>query len=122
MTACFLWHRVSPLFARSLEFLPNLHTLEIGLAGYYPLAPPFGNALNGVKLPQIKALILPPIAHILVKHCPNVEDIDWVIGEHTVIPYEFLRSLMSTRDSKVKRLAIPLVSPGNPSSKRSSTP
>jgi len=117
MTARFLWDLVSPLFVRSLEFLPNLHTLEIGPVNYHPFSPPFGNALDGVKLPQIKVLILPPIAHILVKHCPNVEAVDWVIGEHTVIPYEFLRSLMSTQDSKIKRLAIPLVSSGNPSRK-----
>jgi len=118
----FLMDPVGPVFARSLEFLPNLHTLEIWLAGYHPLAPPFRNALSGIKLPQIKALILPPIARTLVKHCPNVEDVYWVIEEQGVTSDESLWSLTSIQDSKIKRLAIPLVSPGNPSRKRSSTP
>ena len=47
------------MFITCLESLPNLHTLEIGFVDYYPRAPLLENVLKGVKLPQIKTLILP---------------------------------------------------------------
>jgi len=78
-------------------------------------------ALKGVKLPQIKTLILPPAAHPFLKHCPNVEDVDWVVGDEYTTSDEFLGSLASIRDSKIKRLAIPLVLEGNPPRKYFST-
>jgi len=107
-------------FIKCLESLPNLHTLEIGseediwsLSSRY-----LRRALMFVKLPQIKTLILPPAAHHLLKPCTNVEDVDWVIGSRpAVIPDGFLRSLASIRDSKIKRMAIPLILPGSPSRK-----
>jgi len=107
-------------FTECLESLPNLHTLEIGseedtwlLSSRY-----FRQALMFAKLPQIKALILPPSAHHFLKPCTNVEDVDWVVGSRpAVISDEFLRSLASIQDSKIKRMAIPLILPGSPSRK-----
>ena len=113
-------HDLPPYLAtniRSLESLPNLHTLEIGFQrDQYRCSPPEG-ALEGVKLFQIKTLVLPPTAHLLLKHCPNVEVVDWIIGDKTVTSDKFLESLASIQDSKIKRLAIPLVLYGNPSRK-----
>lgn len=109
-----------PPFVRCLESLPNLHTLEIG-QGDNSIATPLENAVKRIQLPQIKTLILPPTAHPLLRPCHNVEDVVWVIRDNTISSDEFLESLASNRDSKVKRLAIPLVSWGNPSRKRSNT-
>ena len=107
-------------FIKCLGSLQNLHTLEIGHEVGYNVSPPRPK-FKGVKLPQIKTLILPPAAHPLLERCPNVEDVNWVIGGRAVSSYEFLGSLALIRDSKIKRLVIPLVLSGNPSSKRSFT-
>jgi len=112
MTVRYLWHKAGSVLVECLESLPNLHTLEIWLADYCQHTPLLKDALKGVKLPQIKTLVLPPVAHLLVEHCPNVEDVDWVTGGQTVTSSEFLASI---QHSKIKRLAIPLVSPGDPS-------
>ena len=71
-------------------------------------------ALEGVNLPQIKTLILPPNTYPLLQHCPNVEDVICTPRETGISYDDFFRSLMSNRDSKLKRLAIPLVLPPNP--------
>lgn len=106
-------------FIKCLESLPSLHTLEIGQDDECITTPLGRNALKlkRVNLPQIKTLILPPAAHLLLKYCPNVEDVNWVIGNMPIPSGGFLGSLASIRDSKVKRLTISLVLPGNPSSK-----
>ena len=109
----FLWDG-EPTFVECLESLPNLHTLEIGLVGTSPRTMLLRKALRRVKLPQIKTLILPPAAHPLLKHCPDVEIVDWLIGDIITTSSEFLRPLASIRDSKIKRLAIPLVLSGTP--------
>ena len=98
-----------PLFVKCLEFLPNLLTLEIAWSGV-PLCRKLRKALKHVQLPQIKTLILPATAHPLLEHCPEVEDVVCVIGGRCVSSEEFLGSLASNRDSKVRRLAIPLTS------------
>ena len=106
-----------PMFVECLKSLPNLHTLEIGLVYERPRTILLKEALKGLKLPQIETLILPPAAHPLLEHCPNVEDVDWVIGDKRITSDEFLGSLASIQGSKIKRLAIPLVLEGNPSRK-----
>ena len=110
-------------FARCLESLPNLHTLEIGwMDGSY--ARLLGNALSGVELPQIKTLILPPAACALLRHCPSVEDVVYVVGGATSYNYQlvdFLSWLASNKNSKVRRLAIPLASWDNRTSKQFSS-
>lgn len=103
-------------FVKCLEFLPNLHTLEIAWAGGH-ITIPLEDALKSVKLPQIRTLILPPTAHPLLRNCHNVEDVVCVVGDEVISSDEFLASLTSNRDSKVERLAIPLVSWDDPSRK-----
>ena len=114
MTVRSAWDAAA-MFVECLKSLPNLHTLEIGVVYHSPK--PFKEALKRVELPQIKTLILPPAAHTLLKHCPNVEDVDWVTRDGYGTSDEFLGSLGSARDSKIKQLAIPLVLTGNPSRK-----
>ena len=104
-------------FAKCLESLPNLHTLEMGRIDCYP-TPPLENALGRLKLPQVKALIVPPHVYPLLRNCRNVEDVACVFEGGGVIYFnEFCESLISNPDSKVKRLAIPLISCKDPSSK-----
>ena len=72
-------------------------------------------ALKGVKLLQIRTLVLPPTAYPLLQHCRNVEDVVCVAGRGTTPTDGFLESFESNQDSNVKRLAIPLVLWPNPS-------
>ena len=117
MTVGLAWSRSNfPPFVRCLQSLPNLHTLEIGRADNFSPTP-LKSALKGVKLPQIRTLILPPFAYPLLQHCSEVEDVVCVVNFQTVSSDEFLGSLASNQDSKVMRLAIPLVMWTNPSSK-----
>ena len=104
---------IIPLFVKCLESLPNLHTLEMKSAE--GTTTPLHKALKGVKLPQIKTLILPPAAHPLLQHCWDVEEVVCVVRRDTAHSGEFLGSLASNRDSKVMRLTIPLVLWDNPS-------
>ena len=71
-----------PLFVKCLESFPNLHTLSIVSVGDYITAP-LKNALEGIELPQIKSLILPPAAYPLLQHCRNVEDVAFAVGRQT---------------------------------------
>ena len=116
MTVHLLGNQAVPQFVGCLKVLPNLHTLEIGSAEGDPDPVLLKKALGWIKLPQIKALIIPESAHPILKHCRNVEDVVYVIADKPVTSDEFLRSLTSSRGSKVKRLAIPIAFPGNPSS------
>jgi len=115
MTVHFLGDQAIRSFVQCLELLPNLHTLEIGSSGNGPDAALLKTALRRVRLSQIKTLIIPESAHPLLEHCPSVEDVVWVITDKSVTSNEFLRSLTSNRFSKVKRLAVPLALPSNPS-------
>ena len=97
-----------PLFVKCLKSLPNLHTLSIGSIHAFHTTP-LEEALKGVKLPQIKTLVLPSAAYPLLQRCHDVEDVVCTITDITRPPGdEFLRSLMSDPDSKLKRLTIPL--------------
>ena len=117
MSVGFMWGDTNlPPFIRCLESLQNLHTLEIGLVNE-SITTPLKNALEGIKLPQIKTLILHPATYPLLQCCYNVEDVVCVVRDATISSDEFLGSLASNRDSKVRRLAIPLFSWGNPSRK-----
>jgi len=107
-------------FVKCLESLPNLHTLEVG-CGLSSITTSLKNALDGVQLPQIKALIMSAPFYPLLEHCHNVEDVVWLVEYRTVSSDEVLGSLASNQDSKVKRLAIPLFSWGHSSRKRCGT-
>ena len=107
----------SPLFVKCLKSLPNLHTLEVGKWADNTTTAPLKKALGRVKLPQIKTLIIPPAAHPLLRHCHDVEEIVCVTMTKPRISHGFLESLASNRDSKIKRLVIPLTLWPDPSRK-----
>jgi hypothetical protein len=108
-------------FVRCLGALPNLQTLDISSWEGDYITTALEDALGCVELPQIMTLILPPPTYPLLKHCRNVEDVICVIRDKAVSSDEFLGSLASNQDSKVKRLAIPLFSLDNPSREQPST-
>ena len=122
MTVHYLADQVVHPFAQCLSSLPNLHTLKLGSFGGGPDTALLKAALGRIRFPRIKTLIIPEPAHPLLEHCPNVEDVVWVIADRPINSDEFLQSLTSNCDSKVERLAVPLVLPCNPSRERSSTP
>ena len=110
-TVHFSWNKSTfPPFIKCLESLLNLHTLEIGWVEC-SVTTSLRDALKGVKLPQIRTLILPPSAYPLLQHCRNVEDVVHIVrGEsETAVSDEFLRTLASKQGSNVRRLAIPLI-------------
>jgi len=121
MTLHSLWNVAKfPLLVECLESLPNLHTLAIGSLDSY-ITGSIEDALKHCELPQIKALILPPSAHPLIKHCYNVEGVDCVVSNRPIPPNKFFGFLESIRGSNIKQLAIPLVSCYDASSKWSVT-
>ena len=121
MTVDLAWSRSSfPPLVKCLQSLPNLHTLKIGRVDNANMTP-LKKALKGVKLPQIKTLIIPPTAHPLVRHCCAVEDVVCAVWDQNASPDRFIKSLVSNRNSRVKRLAVPLVMWNDPSRKRFST-
>ena len=103
-------------FVQCLKSLPNLHTLEIGWLRD-AVAPALETALQSVELPQIKTLIIPPAAYPFLRHCRDVEDVACVIGYYQGSSDGFFKSFASNRDSKIKRLVIPLVLEGDSSRK-----
>ena len=101
------------LFVECLQSLPNLHTLEVGWVQSFTTTP-LENALERIKLPQIKTLIIPPTAYPLLQRCCDVENVTCT-GDRATSADGFLRSLPSDRGSNIMRLAIPLVLWENPS-------
>ena len=104
--ACDGTDAIFDVFIRCLAVLPNLRTLEvISMGAHY--SEPLRNALKGIKLPQIKTLILPCMAHCLLRHCPNVDDL-------TCTPFrpneDFIQSLI-VGQQKLRRFAV--LFPGN---------
>jgi len=104
--ACDGTEAILETFTRCLAILPNLHTLEVISMGTL-CSEPLRKALNSVNLPQIRTLILPSMAHRLLRHCPNVDDL-------TCNPFrpdeEFVESL-AIGQQKLRRLAV--LFPGN---------
>jgi len=104
--ACDGTEAILETFARCLADLPNLHTLEVISMGTH-YSHPLRNALNGVELPQIRTLILPSMAHSLLRHCPNVDDL-------TCTPFrpdEELVESLAIGQQKLRRFAV--LFPGN---------
>lgn len=106
--ACDGIETILETFVRCLAVLPNLHTLEVISMGTH-YSKHLRNALSGVELPQIRTLILPSMAHSLLRHCPNVDDL-------TCTPFrpdeDFVESL-ARGQQKLRRFAV--LFPGNAS-------
>ena len=68
-----------PKFSSLLQQLPNLHTLHI-LHAHTAISKALREGFTGIRLPQIRHLILPGYCHEIVKCCPGVTRI-WRIRD-----------------------------------------
>jgi hypothetical protein len=104
--ACDGTETILDTFVKCLAVLPNLHTLEVISMGTH-YSQPLHDALIGVEFPQIRTLVLPSMAHCLLRHCPNVDDL-------TCTPFrpdqEFVESLAKGQQ-RLRRFAV--LFPGN---------
>jgi len=112
MTMCLPFIRDSPAFVNCLGSLSNLHTLEIVSKNIrWRESHHLEHTLRNTHRLH-EALIIPPAVRLLLKPCSNAEEVP-----ASVIPNDFFGSLSTIRDSKIKRMAIPLISLGDSSRK-----
>lgn len=69
-----------PSFARCLESLSNLRILHI-LDVHHQLTTPIKKAFEGHTFPQIRTVILPVVAHNLLRCCPEVKEVTCTSGD-----------------------------------------
>jgi hypothetical protein len=92
--------RVFPAFAKCLQSLPNLHTLQIGgIIG--PVEMPIKTAFKGYRFPQIQTIIFPTLAHHILSSCPQVRNVTCT-GYHQ----DRVVSAIAKRCNKVEALCI----------------
>ena len=91
-------------FVKCLTTLPNLHTLEIVSMQGDEKIQSFAIALErtGTQLQvrEVRTLVLPPTAHQLLRHCPNVEDLTCCATEPDEDSVESLAACRSNRVAK----------------------
>jgi len=88
-----------------LTALPNLHTLEIAVMQRDQSVDHIADALEERKpqFQQIRTLVLPDNAHLLMRCCPNVEDLTC----SGATPYEpFVESLVVGELNRITKLSI----------------
>lgn len=62
------------MFSACLVSLPNLHTIEIYYA-HLDTTTAIKNAFKGCLLPSVHTVVLPAVAHNILRSCPNVRDV-----------------------------------------------
>ena len=65
---------ILPSFANCLQSLPNLQTLELSHV-HQGMTTKVKKAFEGVAIPSIRTVVLPTVAHHILRSCPNVEDV-----------------------------------------------
>ena len=65
---------ILPAFASCLEILPNLHTLQI-VHAHSQMATALKNAFQRRSYPQIRKVVMPSVAHHILKCCPEVREV-----------------------------------------------
>lgn len=75
---------ILPIFANCLQSLPNLHTLEICHV-HQEMTTKLRKAFEGMTMPSIRTVVLPTIAHHILRSCPNVEDVTCNVGDGSQI-------------------------------------
>lgn len=75
---------ILPAFANCLQSLPNLHTLELCHV-HQEMTTKLKKAFEGVTIPSIRTVVLPTIAHHILRSCPNVEDVTCNVGDGSQI-------------------------------------
>jgi len=75
---------ILPAFASCLRSLPNLHTLELCHV-HQEMTTKLKKAFEGVMISSIRTVVLPTIAHHILRSCPNVEDVTCAVGDGSQI-------------------------------------
>ena len=75
---------ILPAFVKCLQSLPNLHTLELCHV-HQEMTTKLRLAFEKIKLPSIRTVVLPTIAHHILRSCPNVEDVTCNVGDGSQI-------------------------------------
>jgi len=75
---------ILPAFANCLQSLPNLHTLELRHVNQ-EMTMKIKKAFEGVTIPSIRTVVLPTVAHNILRSCPNVEDVICIVGDSSQI-------------------------------------
>lgn len=97
---------ILPAFASCLQSLPNLHTLELCHV-HQEMTTKLKKAFEGVMIPSIRTVVLPTIAHHILRSCPNVEDITCTVGDGSQ-----LLGTIASRCPRVERISGMRPSPG----------
>ena len=105
---------VLPAFARCIEMLPNLHTLQI-LRAHSQLTTPLKKVFEGRSFPSIQTVILPTHAHEILCCCKDARVVVCNHGDGSQ-----LLTAMAKGNKKVERLEGFM--PGDRQAKRRSTP
>lgn len=101
-------------FAKCLQSLPNLHTLQIGgIIG--PVEMPIKTAFKGYRFPQIRTVVFPTLAHHILSSCPQVRNVTCT-GHHQ----DKVVNVIAKRCKKVEALCIMALSNDRLKSKPSS--
>ena len=99
--------RTSELFVKCLTTLHNLHTLEIvsmqGDERIQSFAIALDRTRTQLQLRKVRTLVLPPTAHRLLRHCPNVEDLTCCATEPDV---DFVESLAARKSNCVTKFSV----------------
>ena len=90
---------VLPTFASCLQSLPNLHTLGVCHA-HRDMTTKLEAAFKGVTIPSIRTIVIPTVAHNILRSCPNVEDVTCNDGDGSQI-----LSSIASKCPKVKRIS-----------------
>ena len=90
---------IVPAFASCLQSLPNLHTLELCHI-HEGMATKTKKVFKGVAIPSIRTVVLPTVAHHILRSCPNVEDVTCSYGDGSPI-----LGAIASKCPKVKRIS-----------------
>ena len=96
---------ILPAFADCLQSLPNLHTLELCHV-HRGMTTKVKEAFEGIAIPSIRTVVLPAIAHHILRSCPNVEDVTCNSGDGSQI-----FGTIASKCPKVERLSGMMPSP-----------
>jgi hypothetical protein len=96
---------IIPAFARCLQSLPNLHTLELCHV-HQAMTTRIKTAFEGVALPSVRTVVLPTIAHHVLRSCPNVEDVTCNVGDGSQV-----HGTIASKCPKVERISGTVPSP-----------
>ncbi|KAF8126620.1 hypothetical protein EV363DRAFT_1348102 [Boletus edulis] len=74
MLTSYRYTEIIPEFAACLATLPNLSAIHV-VHTEYKLMTAIRNAFRGIRLPSVRRISLPSLAHEIIRSCPNVEEV-----------------------------------------------